>query len=313
VTEFERIRAIERALGTRARGLGDDCAVLPTVAGSLVLSTDTSVQDVHFRLDWLGLREIGWRASAAALSDLAAGGAEPLGLLAAVAMPRQSSESDVVELMLGVADAGESVGASVLGGDLSAAEAWIVTITVIGRAERVIGRAGALPGDGIWVTGALGGSRAAVEAWRAGTQPGPSARRAFAAPAPRIAAGRWLAARGARAMLDISDGLAGDALHLATASGVGIELELDAIPVAPDVAEEARRLGVTAEEMAAVGGEDYELLVALGHEFGPQDAAAFEVATRLPLTRIGSVTEGAGVRATLRGRPVQIRGYDHFR
>ena len=313
MTEFERIRAIERALGTRARGLGDDCAVLPPVAGSLVLSTDTSVQDVHFRLDWLGLREIGWRASAAALSDLAADGAEPLGLLAAVAMPRQSSESDAVELMLGVADAGESVGASVLGGDLSAAEGWIITITVIGQVEQVIGRAGALPGDGIWITGALGGPRAAVEAWRAGAQPGPSARRAFAAPAPRIAAGRWLAARGARAMLDISDGLAGDAMHLATASGVGIELELDAIPVAPDVAEEAKRLGVAAEELAAAGGEDYELLVALGHEFGPQDAAAFEVATRLPLTRIGMVTEGAGVRATLRGRPVQIRGYDHFR
>jgi thiamine-monophosphate kinase len=313
VTEFERIRAIERALGARARGLGDDCAVLPPVAGSLVLSTDTSVQDIHFRLDWLELREIGWRASAAALSDLAADGAEPLGLLAAVAMPRQSSERDVVELMLGVADAGESVGAPVLGGDLSAAGGWVVTITVIGRAERAVGRAGAGPGDGIWVTGALGGGRAAVEAWLRGAQPGPSARRAFGAPVPRIAAGRWLAAWGAEAMLDISDGLAGDAMQLATASGVSIVLDLDALPVAPDVAEEAHRLGVTAEELAASGGEDYELLVALPPAFGPQDVAAFEVATRLPLTRIGRVTEGAGVRATLRGQPVQVRGYDHFR
>jgi thiamine-monophosphate kinase len=313
VTEFDRIRAIERALGPRARGLGDDCAVLPPVAGSLVVSTDTSVQDVHFRLDWLALREIGRRASAAALSDLAADGAEPLGLLAAVAMPRRSSESDVVELMLGVADAGESVAAPVLGGDLSAADVWMITITALGQVERGIGRAGARVGDAIWVTGGLGGSRAAVAAWRRGAQPGPSARRAFSAPAPRIAAGRWLASHGARAMLDISDGLAGDAAHLAAASGVCIELELDAIPVDADAAEEALRLGVTAQEFAAAGGEDYELLVALPSDFGATHAAEFEVATRLPLTRIGRVAEGAGVRSTLRGRPVEVRGYDHFR
>jgi thiamine-monophosphate kinase len=114
-------------------------------------------------------------------------------------------------------------------------------------------------------------------------------------------------------MLDISDGLVGDAMQLATASGVGIVLDLDGIPVAPDVAEEAGQLGVSPEELAAAGGEDYELLVALPPAFGPQDAAAFEVATRLPLTRIGRVTEGAGVRATLRGQSVQVSGYDHFR
>jgi thiamine-monophosphate kinase len=114
-------------------------------------------------------------------------------------------------------------------------------------------------------------------------------------------------------MLDISDGLAGDAAHLATESGVCVELDLDVIPVAPDVPDEAQRLGVSAQELAAAGGEDYELLVALPPEFGATDAATFEVATRLPLTRIGRVTEGAGVRAMLRGELVRIRGYDHFR
>jgi thiamine-monophosphate kinase len=94
---------------------------------------------------------------------------------------------------------------------------------------------------------------------------------------------------------------------------VCVELDLDAVPVAPDVPDEAQRLGVSAQELAAAGGEDYELLVALPPEFGAPDGAAFEVATRLPLTRIGRVTEGAGVRATLRGEQVRIRGYDHFR
>jgi thiamine-monophosphate kinase len=114
-------------------------------------------------------------------------------------------------------------------------------------------------------------------------------------------------------MLDISDGLAGDAAHLATESGIRVELDLDTIPVARDVADEAQRLGVSAQELAAAGGEDFELLVALPPEFGVTDAAAFEVATRLPLTRIGRVTDGAGVRATLRGQVVQVQGYDHFR
>jgi thiamine-monophosphate kinase len=313
VTEFDRIRAIERALGSRARGLGDDCAVLPPVAGMLVLSTDTSVQDVHFRLDWLGLREIGWRASAAALSDLAADGADALGLLAAVAMPRHSGQGDVVELMLGVADAGEAVGAVVLGGDLSASDAWVVTITVIGRTDRAIGRAGARAGDGVWVTGELGGRRAAVEAWLRGSQPAPAARRAFAAPVPRLAAGRWLATHGALAMLDISDGLAGDAAHLAEASGVCVELELDAVPVASGVAEEAQRLGVAPQQLAAAGGEDYELLVALPPEFGPAEADAFALATGLRITSVGRVAHGDGVRSRLHGQPVQVRGYDHFR
>jgi thiamine-monophosphate kinase len=313
VTEFDRIRAIERALGSRARGLGDDCAVLPRVDGMLVLSTDTSVQDVHFRLDWLGLREIGWRAAAAALSDLAADGAEALGLLAAVAMPRHSGDGDVVDLMLGVADAGETVGAVVLGGDLSAGETWIITITVIGRTDRPIGRSGARAGDAVWITGELGGARAAVEAWLRGAQPAPAARRAFAAPVPRLAAGRWLAAHGARAMLDISDGLGGDAAHLAEASGVCVELELDALPVASGVAEEAQRLGVAPQQLAAAGGEDYELLVALPPEFGPADADAFALATGLRITRIGRVAQGEGVQSTLRGQPVQVRGYDHFR
>lgn len=311
--EFDRVRAIARALGPRARGLGDDCAVIPGGEGSLMASTDVTVQDVHFRLDWIRLAEIGWRASAAALSDLAAAGAEPVGLLVALVAPPRAAEADVVELMSGVASAGESVAAPVLGGDLSAGPAWIVTVTVLGRAARPIGRAGARAGDGIWLTGALGGARAALEAWRQNRLPAPEARRAFAAPVPRIAAGRWLAAHGARAMLDLSDGLAGDAAHLAAASRLALRLELDAVPVATDAVIEARRLDQPAEQFAAEGGEDYELLAAMPAEFDRAEAAEFEAACDLALTRIGRTAEGTGVLATLGGRPLALRGYDHFR
>jgi thiamine-monophosphate kinase len=215
--------------------------------------------------------------------------------------------------MTGVAGAADSVAAPVIGGDLSAGPAWVVAVTVLGRSSAPIGRRGAMPGDGIWVTGTLGGARAAVEAWRQGRQPSPGARRAFAAPVPQVAAGRWLAAHGARAMLDLSDGLAGDAAHLAAASGLALELELDAVPVAPDAADEARRLDLPASQFAAEGGEDYELLAALPPEFDVADATEFEAACGLALTRVGRAAAGSGVRAVLGGEPLALRGYDHFR
>jgi thiamine-monophosphate kinase len=188
-----------------------------------------------------------------------------------------------------------------------------VAVTVIGRAERPVTRAGASPGDGIWVTGALGGARAALEAWRRGDSPAADARRAFARPEPRIAAGLWLAAHGARAMLDLSDGLAGDAGHLAAASGVRIDLALEMVPVAAAAIAEANRLGVPVQQFAAEAGEDYELLAALPGDFGAAGAREFEAACRIALTRVGTVRRGTGVRAELAGRSVTLRGYDHFR
>jgi thiamine-monophosphate kinase len=311
--EFDRVRAIAVALGSAAAGLGDDCAAVPDGTGTLLVSTDVSVEGVHFRLDWIALEEVGWRAAAAALSDLAASGAEPVGLLAAVVAPRDATDRSVAELMSGVAAAGAAVGSPVLGGDLAAGSAWIITVTVLGRAARPVSRHGARPGDGIWVTGSLGGARAALEAWRRGEVPTASVRRAFARPEPRINAGRWLADHAARAMLDLSDGLAGDASHLAAASAVGLEIELRSLPRAPAVGDEARRLGIAAESFAAEGGEDYELLVAMPAEFGAAEAAELRATTAVPLTRIGRVVAGDGVVLTLDGKTVTARGYDHFR
>jgi thiamine-monophosphate kinase len=310
--EFDRIRQIARALGRRAVELGNDCALLPAGSGTLALSTDTSVEGVHFRLDWLTLAEVGWRAAAAALSDLAAAGVEPAGLLAATVVPPSASDEDLVSLMGGIGAAGVSVGAPVIGGDLSSGPLWMVTITVLGRGPAPLTRAGARPGDGVWVTGTLGGSRAALEAWRRGATPAPDARVAFAHPQPRIAAGRWLADHGAHAMLDLSDGLAGDAPHLAAASQVSLDLTLESLPVAPSTISEAQRLELPVQQFAAEGGEDYELLVALPVEFGAVQVADFERACGIALTRIGSVGVGSGVQTRLAGRPLALRGFDHF-
>ena len=311
--EFDRIRKIARVLGDRARGLGDDCALLPDGDGALAISTDVSVEGVHFRLDWIDPAEAGWRATAAALSDLAAEAADPIGVLTAITVPEGAAEGDLAALAGGIGDAAAAAGAVVIGGDLSAGPAWSVAVTVIGRAERPVTRAGATPGDGIWVTGVLGGARAALEAWRRGDSPAEDARRAFAHPEPRIAAGLWLAAHGARAMLDISDGLAGDAGHLAAASDVRIELALEVVPVAAAAIAEAKQLDLPVQQFAAEGGEDYELLVALPREFGAADVREFEAACRIALTRVGTVKRGSGVRVELAGRPLELRGYDHFR
>jgi thiamine-monophosphate kinase len=310
--EFDRIRAIARALGAAAGPLGGDCAVLSEPPGSsLVLSTDVSVEEVHFRRDWLRPREIGWRSAAAALSDLAAVGADPIGLLAAVTLPRDTREGELTELMRGVGDAVATVGGVVLGGDLSAGAAWSVAVTVVGRASRPVSRRGARPGDGVWVTGTLGAARSALETWRRGGEPAPDARAAFAHPVARIAPGRWLAGHGATAMLDLSDGLAGDAPHLAAASGVALELDLDLLPLAPSVRAAAGELGIAPAQFAAEGGEDYELLVTLPAEFAAADELRAECG--IPLTRIGSVSAGAGVRLRLDGVDVTLAGFDHFR
>lgn len=310
--EFDRIRRIAAALGPVAHGLGDDCAVLPPGSGETVLSSDLSVEGVHFRADWLSFEEIGWRAAAGALSDLAAAGATPVGLLASVGAPRGVDEARVVELMRGVGAAVASVGGVVLGGDLSASPHWVVDVTVVGRAPRPVPRSGARPGDGLWLSGTPGLSRAALVAWRRGGVPDPMARQAYAHPVPRIMLGAALAAAGAGAMIDLSDGLAGDVRHLAAASEVAITLELERIPLAAAVRQAAVGAGEPPAAFAATGGEDYELLAALPPAF--TDVEAAEVATRcgVPLTRVGVAAAGRGVTLRLGGQPVPLGGYDHF-
>ncbi len=302
--EFDRIRAIARRLGAHAAELGDDCALVEHGGATLALSTDVSVEGVHFRREWLSAQEIGWRATSAALSDLAATGASAIGVLAALTVPPAEKPAMFAALMEGVGAAVAATGGKVLGGDLSRGDAVSLTITAIGSAEHPVHRRGAQVGDRLWVTGQLGGARAALEAWKAGRTPAPGARERFAKPVPRLDAGQWLARHGATAMLDLSDGLAGDVAHLAAASKVAIVVDVGALPFHPDVPREAVAVGETPGVFAALAGEDYELLVAMPREFSGTDA--------FPLTCIGDVHPGTGVAFFEDGFERRLGGYDHF-
>ncbi|MHB1329706.1 MAG: thiamine-phosphate kinase [Gemmatimonadales bacterium] len=304
--EFDRVRAVAAALGADARHLGDDCAFLP---GGWCVSTDLSVDEVHFRRGWLDPEEIGWRATAAGLSDLAAVGAAAEAALVAVVLAEGDSTEMLVALMRGAGAAAHAVGAHIVGGDLSRGTELALTVTALGRAERPVRRAGARVGDGIWVTGLLGGARAALEAWRHHRAPDPGHRDRFARPMPRVAAGQWLAAHRATAMLDLSDGLAGDLPHLAAASGVRLEVDLERLPLDEALPEAAAHTDEPPHLFAAVGGEDYELLVTLPPEFEVSDG----LPGGLSLSRIGRVVEGAGVLLRFEGGPIHLAGFDHFR
>jgi thiamine-monophosphate kinase len=306
--EFDRLRAIFARLGDAGNALGDDCAVLRVSGTTLAVSVDLSLEGVHFRTEWLSFEDIGWRATAAALSDLAAEGAKPVGVLVSLGVPGRGTGDggrvdDGAKIMAGVGAAATSVGAKVIGGDLVRSDRYLVDVCVLGTAARPVRRRGARPGDGVWVTGMLGGAGLALARFQSGPPPDGALRRRFARPEPRTAAGQWLARRGARAMIDISDGLAADAGHLAAASGVALEIELERIPCWPGVAPRD----------AAASGEEYELLAALPRRFGDRDARAFTRACGLALTRIGRAAPGAGVRLTAAGRAVAApAGFDHF-
>jgi thiamine-monophosphate kinase len=291
--EFDRLREIFARLGPRAGELGDDCALVPLGGTTLALSIDCSLEGVHFRTDWLTFEEIGWRSAAAALSDLAADGAEPIGVLVSLGMP--GSGEPGAAIMDGVGAAAQSVGAKVLGGDLARAEQYVVDVCVLGTAERPVRRAGAHAGDGVWVTGRLGGAALALAGFRSAHRPGGALGRRYSRPEPRVAPGRWLAAHGATAMIDISDGLAADAGHLAAASRVGLEIALEHLPCWEGVAPVA----------AAASGEEFELLVTL--------PASFNATPDFELTRIGACLPGGGVRLLEGNTPVALpAGYDHF-
>ncbi len=299
--EFDAVRAMLAVWGTQARGIGDDGALLDVPPGTrLVVSTDTSVEDVHFRRAWLTPEEIGYRATMAALSDLAAMGAAPLGLLVAATVPPTWREA-LVEIARGIGAAAVAAGSPIVGGDVTAGDRLALGITVLGTTARPISRGGARPGDRLFVTGRLGGPRRALLAWESGAVPRPEDRARFVAPSARLEAGQWLAAHGATAMLDLSDGLAGDAAHLAEASGVRVTVDVARLPVLG---------GVTGDD-AARSGEEYELLVA-----GPAAlAAAWPFAAEgLPLTEVGTVTAGAGV-VLAGGEAADVRAdaHDHFR
>jgi thiamine-monophosphate kinase len=316
--EFDLIRSFLRDLprvsGDVVRvGPGDDCAVIGTEG--ITLTIDMAVEGVHFRREWLTPEEIGYRAAAAAVSDLAAMAAEPLGLLVALAIPAPDGD-EAKQVMQGVAALARSVSATLLGGDVTRSPGpLVVDIVAVGRTAQPVLRSGAAPGDELWVTGRLGGAAAAVRAWRSGDQPAPAAREAFARPTPRTAEALWLAAQGGvTAMLDLSDGLAGDAGHVATASRVGVVVDAAAVPIHAAAATAATDDDGLAHALG--GGEDYELLLAAVAGRGAELADEFRTRFAVELTRIGTVVEGSGVWLRQRSGAVEampLGGYDHMR
>jgi len=308
--EFDRIRAMAARWRERAHGLGGDCAILEVGGDRIAVSTDLSLEGVHFRRDWMTPAEIGYRAAAAALSDLAAVAAEPMALLLSLGAPADAGEDLLGAIADGVGDAVGDAGALVVGGDLAKSERLVLDCCVIGRASAPVSRAGAKPGDRLVVTGALGGPLAALTAWEAGREPAREVRERFVRPAPRHAAARFLEAHRAHAMIDLSDGLGSDLGHLLAAGGVGAHVDVERVPVLPASREAAAAAGEPAWHFAARSGEEYELLAALPADVGDGDLAAAPV----PVTVIGVVEEAPGLRATEAGAAVTLPvGYDHFR
>jgi thiamine-monophosphate kinase len=300
--EFDLIRRMAAQWGDLVQHAGDDAAVLDVAHGArLVASTDSSVEGVHFRREWLSLQEIGYRATMAALSDLAAMAADPIGLLIAATIPAGIAET-IEALADGIGQAARDGGCPIVGGDLTGGDRISLTMTVLGTADPPVGRSGAKVGDGIWVTGRLGGPGAAVRALLAGELPSAEHWPRFAHPVARLAESRWLADAGATAMIDISDGLSSDARHVAAASSVAFEIDVLTVPCVPDVTPRA----------ACSSGEEYELLVTAPDEF---DAAAFDARFSIPLTRIGTVVEGTASDVTFVEGDERVdlaAGYDHF-
>ncbi|MFN2520882.1 MAG: thiamine-phosphate kinase [Candidatus Limnocylindria bacterium] len=281
-------------------GPGDDAALVEMRPGELaVLTTDMLVEGVHFRREWGAADDLGWKSAAVNLSDLAAMGARPGYLLAAVALPADFEQAFADGLLDGLLECARAFDAPLVGGDtVRSGGPYVVSVTAVGSvaAHAALRRDAARPGDVVAVTGHLGGAAAALRIFDGGGIPDPRLGARLLRPVPRLAEARALAAAGIRCAIDCSDGLARSALFLAQASGCAIEIDGDRIPVQD---------GASVED-ALDGGEDYELVVT-----GP--AAAIERAGPL-LTALGRVAAGAGavLVAPDGRRSALLGGYDAF-
>ncbi len=301
-------------------GPGDDAAVV-AAAPLCVTSVDAMVEDVHFRLGE-GLAtpaEVGRRALAGALSDIAAMGARAGDAFIVLGLPEGFQEAAALELVRGAAALARSTGARILGGDIVGAPVLIVSVTVVGWAEdehELVGRGGALAGDIVGVTGRLGGAAAGLALLRGIARPSPLTLPALARarnPTPRLGEGRALAAAGARAMIDLSDGLATDAGHLGRAGGVELAIDLDRLPLDEGVAAVASALGLPANQLAATGGEDYELCFCIPPDRRAEAERAVEELGAVQVTWVGEVREGppGATFSDARGRKGGLAGFEH--
>ena len=301
-------------------GSGDDAAAWQVDGATLLATTDTLVQGVHFSAEstW---EEVGWKAVAINLSDIAAMGGVPQYALVALCLPADSEVDDAVSLCRGMMQIADRFKVGVIGGNISSAPVMVVTLTLIGRAQAqgILTRSAAAPGDLIAVTGCLGSSAAGLRMLSQNLRFPPETtaclRRAHLQPEPRIAEGQLLVKHGVRAAIDVSDGLLADLGHMCEASKVGAVIEAERLPIHPDVRE---TFPEEALDLALAGGEDYELLFTASGDVVDSVRASIGASgsgTDCPVTVIGEITPEGGVTVVdkeSRPLPVSGKGWDHF-
>ncbi len=327
MAEFDLIERIRKAVGPPGHGtlvgLGDDAAVYKPPGQLELITCDAFVEGVHFRRDYATFEEIGAKCMVANVSDVAAMGGFPARAVLSICVPPDMTDEDVGALYRGALDVCRRYGAEVVGGDtVSSPSGLVVSVALTGSVDRdhVVTRAGAVVGDAIVVTGALGGSEAGL---RALTQGLPEkggvgdAKRRHLEPMPRIAEAQALIEVATpHAMIDVSDGLSSDVWHIAEESGVGIALDADSIPVAPCALDVAERLGVDPLELALASGEEFELVVAIPKNEVERTAEHVEAVTGTGVTMIGAVVDADMgcrlLRADCTDEPLLRTGFEHL-
>jgi len=310
---LERLRKLRIPRRDVVVGIGDDCAVVRVGGRRLLVTTDALVEDVHFRWRWQSARDLGRRAFAVNASDIAAMAGKPRFAVLAIAAPAVARAVDLASVIDGFAASARAAGCALVGGNLSRAAVWMISVTLVGEASTVVlTRAGARPGDHLYVTGVLGAAAYGREILLGRRRGARRAVRAFLRPRARLDAAEVLArTRAASAAIDVSDGLAADLGNLCRASGTGAVIDAARLPLSPEV----RRLPPSERvRLAASGGEDYEVLFTVP----PRRARRLEEAMRaagIRVTRIGALERGrritfAGISHALASK---LRGHDHFR
>jgi thiamine-monophosphate kinase len=324
VGEFGLLRRLglyDRAFPSGWVGPGDDAACVPAPACSLVLTSDLLVEGVHFRSTTTSARDLGYKAVAVNVSDVAAMGGRPLAFLVALAAPAETPVGWVEELYGGMAEAEQAFGCRLVGGDTSGGPTRVLSLTVLGEASDrgAVTRGGARPGDDVYVSGTLGDSALGLRLLEAGCVARTAPERFLASrhlrPSPRLALGAALGASGiARAMIDVSDGLLQDLGHVARASECGAEVWTERLPVSPELVAAAAAGETSPVDLALAGGEDYELLFT-AKPFRRREVFRVAEGAGTRVRRIGRLVEGVGVQVLARGQPAALRdrgGFDHF-